>query len=392
MIKEYMQSFSSNCHRALYSIFNIEPPIDDIITPAVTIGNSYTPRKNLIAHIPFYGPISGDFFVSVNEDEWKKAIQATLNTVGNDVITSSLKEFINISVGQTIPLIKKDFVDLNYSSPRIIRGQLEYPNGKTISSTITLPDLISVDITIAIDLMKTNISEKVLDQTLEKIKSTNTGSNENKLHNLLPLILERVNTQILDYSTSFNKLYNSEHDCTNLDLLQQKISYFQTTLSDIYDWTSSLKKTPDLFKISDSVVKALNSSLEFASQNIDITIHPPQREYIFAPQKAFEYILECLFKNAFEAMSETSKPKLNISFFQESAYSGIKIEDNGPGVPREKLNKIWQPFTTNKQQNNGLGLSICRDIAEIYGGDVLYSTSQMGGATFTLMLTNGEKQ
>ena len=194
-----MQTFSQNCHKTLHSIFNLEQPADEISDINITISDTYTPQNELIVHIPFYGSISGDFLLSVNEAEWQQSLKDSISSHENNLVNSSLKEFLNIAVGQTIPFITKDFTNLNYSSPRIIRGQLEYPNSEIISSTINHQGLPSLEIAIAIDLMKTNISEKIFDLTLEKIKSTSSKSLYNKLYKLLPLILEKTNTQILCY-------------------------------------------------------------------------------------------------------------------------------------------------------------------------------------------------
>lgn len=65
----------------------------------------------------------------------------------------------------------------------------------------------------------------------------------------------------------------------------------------------------------------------------------------------------------------------------------MDFEDNGPGVCRENLGKLFQPDFTTKSGGSGLGLSICRSIVEEIGGTITYAPSaNLGGACFTIDL------
>jgi signal transduction histidine kinase len=67
----------------------------------------------------------------------------------------------------------------------------------------------------------------------------------------------------------------------------------------------------------------------------------------------------------------------------------ISIEDDGPGVPEEAAERIFKPFYTTKPagKGTGLGLPICKRIAEEHGGDLVLDRSpELGGARFTLTL------
>lgn len=44
--------------------------------------------------------------------------------------------------------------------------------------------------------------------------------------------------------------------------------------------------------------------------------------------------------------------------------------DNGVGIPEDKLNRIFDPFFTTKQKGTGIGLSICKQLIETYGGQI----------------------
>jgi signal transduction histidine kinase len=62
------------------------------------------------------------------------------------------------------------------------------------------------------------------------------------------------------------------------------------------------------------------------------------------------------------------------------------VRDTGLGITPENLAKIFNPFFTTKAQGQGLGLAVCKRLAEAQGG-TLEVTSQVGeGSTFTLKI------
>ena len=64
----------------------------------------------------------------------------------------------------------------------------------------------------------------------------------------------------------------------------------------------------------------------------------------------------------------------------------LEVQDNGPGIPAEKLSTIFEPFYTSKREGLGLGLSICRSIVDSFGGRITVESPPEGGATFRVFL------
>ena len=67
----------------------------------------------------------------------------------------------------------------------------------------------------------------------------------------------------------------------------------------------------------------------------------------------------------------------------------ISVRDNGPGIPKKVLDKIFQPFFTTKPtgQGTGLGLSLSYDIIKSHGGEVKVETKEGEGTQFTIILS-----
>jgi signal transduction histidine kinase len=64
----------------------------------------------------------------------------------------------------------------------------------------------------------------------------------------------------------------------------------------------------------------------------------------------------------------------------------ITVKDNGPGIPPEIKDKIFQPFFTTKPtgQGTGLGLSLAYDIVKAHGGEIKVETEEGVGTEFII--------
>jgi two-component system, NtrC family, nitrogen regulation sensor histidine kinase NtrY len=64
----------------------------------------------------------------------------------------------------------------------------------------------------------------------------------------------------------------------------------------------------------------------------------------------------------------------------------IVVSDNGPGLSPEMRARLFQPYATNKPGGTGLGLAIAQRIVVEHGGEIAYSETPGGGATFSVEL------
>jgi len=77
--------------------------------------------------------------------------------------------------------------------------------------------------------------------------------------------------------------------------------------------------------------------------------------------------------------------KVNLEARRDGRTVSIRVEDSGPGIPAELLERIFDPFFTTRPEGTGLGLSIVHRIVEGHGGRVNVESSP-GGTVFTLQL------
>jgi signal transduction histidine kinase len=114
----------------------------------------------------------------------------------------------------------------------------------------------------------------------------------------------------------------------------------------------------------------------------------------FVPQDMGRVLLN-LINNAFQAVAEKSQsglneydPKIEVSTMLKNDQVQIQIEDNGPGIPDNIKDKIFQPFFTTKPtgEGTGLGLSLSYDIIKAHGGEIEVGSKVGKGTQFTIRL------
>jgi signal transduction histidine kinase len=112
------------------------------------------------------------------------------------------------------------------------------------------------------------------------------------------------------------------------------------------------------------------------------------------PQDIGRVILN-LINNAFYAVDEKKKqvqngyePIVTINTKKLDDTIEIAVKDNGNGIPKKVLDKIFQPFFTTKPtgQGTGLGLSLAYDIIKTHGGELKVDTEEGKGANFIISI------
>ncbi|GIN59292.1 PAS domain S-box protein [Lederbergia ruris] len=92
-----------------------------------------------------------------------------------------------------------------------------------------------------------------------------------------------------------------------------------------------------------------------------------------------------ILKNASEAMPDGGRIDLSAQKLQDGRIV-IKIEDNGPGIPEERMQNLGQPFYSTKEKGTGLGLMICYRIIKNHGGDMEIKSKVNEGTTVHIFL------
>jgi signal transduction histidine kinase len=162
--------------------------------------------------------------------------------------------------------------------------------------------------------------------------------------------------------------------------------------------SSGVKEPTDINALADEYFRLAYHGLRAKDKTFNATMQTDFDEGIgkinIIPQDIGRVILN-LITNAFYAVTEKKKeaggdyePTVVVSTKKINNKVGIRVKDNGNGIPQKVLDKIFQPFFTTKPtgQGTGLGLSLSYDIIKAQGGEIKVETKEGEGAEFIIQL------
>lgn len=100
----------------------------------------------------------------------------------------------------------------------------------------------------------------------------------------------------------------------------------------------------------------------------------------------FKIVLVNIIINATEALSAVDKPWLKIHFETQNEFHEIQIQDNGCGMSKETIEKIFEPFYTGRRGGLGLGMTNVKNILGQHNAILKVESKEGVGSTFTIKL------
>jgi len=158
----------------------------------------------------------------------------------------------------------------------------------------------------------------------------------------------------------------------------------------------------EFISFMDEVIKFFEIDLEREKKKIDIIREYPKKALLCRiDTEQFRQVILNLLHNAIQAMSHggrivvgvneeekgTGVPQNSLGIHPEGKRIVLKISDNGTGMSKATLNKLFTPFFTTKEHGTGLGLSTVKKIVEAHRGDVRVESKMGKGTIVTVRLS-----
>jgi signal transduction histidine kinase len=105
---------------------------------------------------------------------------------------------------------------------------------------------------------------------------------------------------------------------------------------------------------------------------------------IYADSALMEQVFNNLLQNAIQALE--GKGRISIAASRTDKFDVIRVSDNGPGVPEEMREQLFEPLVTSKPRGTGLGLAISRQFVEQHGGRIELCSGDEPGTTIQISL------
>ncbi|MDO9531734.1 MAG: ATP-binding protein, partial [Deltaproteobacteria bacterium] len=139
-------------------------------------------------------------------------------------------------------------------------------------------------------------------------------------------------------------------------------------------------------EILDESIEFLKNEARYRSIEIQAN-YAPDLPLTTTDQAQLQQVFLNIINNAIDAIGKDGEITINTRITKNNEIR-VEIHDNGPGIPKEVLQKIFDPFFTTKEvgKGTGLGLSISYSIIEKLGGRIMVASEEGQGTTFTIYL------
>ena len=177
-------------------------------------------------------------------------------------------------------------------------------------------------------------------------------------------------------------------DAGSLDVLSKVeagLTALDATVNDLLSFTAHREPQWRSFIVQDlveEIFEAIGPQLE--AQGIETSIDVPPYTTVTADREMMRRAILNLVLNAVDVMPEGGN--LVVTSYDGAKGFELEIADSGPGLTREQIARVFDPFYTTKATGTGLGLSIVHRIVEAHGGKITAMNCPDGGAAFTIQL------
>jgi signal transduction histidine kinase len=251
-------------------------------------------------------------------------------------------------------------------------------------------------------------------QKLERSVEQRTGELEitNKLltdsiiekDNMLKLVSHDLNAplrNVIGLIESIERKYKKEinEDFSNRLLrirknVEKELHMIEEILTDFKSSENiGTKQRVDMVVLIASILDDL--TFELKRKNIKITIDK-NLPVLYSNEAILKHVFLNLIDNACKYMPLKKRGnKIQVSFTQENGFSVFQVTDNGPGIPPEKQNIVFDPYQRvnnlpHKNGSKGLGLALVKNMVGKLGGEISLSSREGKGTSFFIRFNNSQ--
>ncbi len=175
----------------------------------------------------------------------------------------------------------------------------------------------------------------------------------------------------------------------HIENIEKKISESSQIINNLLNYSHI--KMPDYKKIQihDILNECISSAKKrFKEKKVSINkkLQSFKQKYIEADALQIKEVFNNILNNAFQSiLNKKGKIEINIGQKSKNIFK-IAFKDNGIGIDREDLKKLFEPFFTRKSKGTGLGLAICKEIINRHNGKINITSVKNQGTTVSVSL------
>jgi len=313
--------------------------------------------------------------------------------------------------------IKKDVEAIDQL--RIIKKNLTAKNSPITKAFNKVRDLTGEDYTGVVGQFLDAI-DNAQSRLEEKIESAKAIMTENQIEKslaslgvIVSMMIHEVNDSVRISHRESKKLKANLKNIKNMNSLELSriVTDLSNSLERVHSWSelvdafSSNLTLEDIHSRTEDIINPLEITEKFVNQvkkilgvpDLDVEINISKNLRIQMFSAYFESIIGNLLSNAIKAITYDDekrgiKPKIIIQTEKSPEQLNIYVSDNGPGIPKERWDSVFEPHITSTTKfkifkGHGLGLPIVHSMIRAYDGEIeIVPSIQARGTTFKISL------
>lgn len=311
-----------------------------------------------------------------------------------DMVNNSFKKLFQINT-------LKNINDLEGISPELVNTLLKLEPGKSCLVKIQEEDAI---LQLAISGTEFRMYDKtVILVTIKNIQSVLEDQETESWQKLIRVLTHEIMNSITPISSITSTLDLMFKDAVDQETIPDKESIEEVHMAiktinkrsngllHFVNTYRNLTKIPQpnfriakVKEVLDDIQLLVKEEIKTNNVDYKVSLEPESLEF-HADTKLIEQVLINLIKNAIHALDNEKNPQIIVkAYYNKRGRVTIQVLDNGQGILKDVLDKIFIPFFTTKPKGSGIGLSLSKQIMRLHGGSITAASEVEKGTTFTL--------
>ncbi len=179
---------------------------------------------------------------------------------------------------------------------------------------------------------------------------------------------------------------HKEEDVKLMRIVDKEIDRLNRLISDFLNYVRPETRSETPVNLN-NVIREVLESLKFnpkLRQDVQQAIGLRAQSDVIGNRDKLKQAILNLVINAYQAMEKTPVPKLEVETQDQGDYVVLLVRDNGCGIKKENLHRIFEPFHTTKPQGTGLGLAVTHKILQAHKARVFVDSVVDEGTKFLI--------
>ncbi len=254
--------------------------------------------------------------------------------------------------------------------------QAGWPQERILAGVDAVAKLCDLELAIMLETYSLTANERFrVNERLAAIGQI-AGSVAHELRN--PLATIAMSTTLLSKKTS------EERSRKQAERIAAQVRYSMGVIDGLLALTRDQAPSRRLVDVEGVVRDALDSIRPRSGVEISTDIEPGLPAVSVDPVQLQQVVIN-LVTNAMQAISgEGRSGRVHVHTEMRGSDLVVKVDDDGPGLSPDVKARLFEPLFTTRLKGVGLGLALCRRIAERHGGELRATNREPGGASFVV--------